>query len=865
MINKWFFLLCSVFLFVFNPVFGQGRIVGFVKETDSGNPIMGATLMLWDSLYDKVIAVEFSDVNGVFDINIPKNTLNLELRIKAMGYEMISRILDPMPDGSKLSFVYYLEKAVLRLEDVHIQIQKPIHAHGDTITFNATYFAKGNEQFVHELLKNIPGINVDDNGTIKYGNKEIVKLMVEGADFFEKGYQVLSLNMPAYPIEKVQVLNRFSSNRILSDIQESDQVAINLSLKEGYRSVWFGNSLFGYGLQSKNKLDLRFDLMNFGREKKHYLISQFNNVGNNSFDQIAHFMKSETEEDGFDVEIKRFFTPEIMRIEGVKSSRINFNREFLGSYNTILSLGNHWNIKVNSYLNRDRQQFVRERKDRVLLPDLAYDNQENLKQIVNRSEGFLRIGVQGDPSERSTLNSKTDLVWGDTKNNNYINFNSEGLWERLKNQSLRIGQKTNYSYRIRPKTAALLNFMLVWENNPQLYSLNQSFVQDMGHTLGFMGGEGKLIQRVSPKHAFELSVGQSFRLDRLNLNRVYSKFGSTSYFQQKYSWYPLKRFDLSVWSRMEYNVVLEKITRAPESESQYIFAFDPGFRLNWEPVDKQKFNISYSLNSSFPALQDRISDFVHTGYRSVIKGLDSFNYSKSSIWTLSHQLGDWASGFYIQTISYLIWHHRHISTLTNISQQQILTKKIWVNSPYYFTLQSSMDYFIDPLSSNLKVAIGMSVSNPMNKIVGNMSQNDLFKTFTSSFEIRSGFNGPVNFHLGASPSITGLSSRNLSTRFTKTIDGFSDVYLQIGDRFEISMLYEWYFLNQISTQPILLQSLDSRIKYLPKSKKFQFELVGRNLLNANRYNVQALHEYGYSRTSYGLLPRQLLLKIWYRF
>lgn len=864
MINKWFYLLSSVFLLALNPVFGQGKIVGFVKEMDSGDPVMGANLILWDAPNDKVVAVGFTDVNGAFDISIPKKTLNLELRIKAMGYEMISKVIDPMPDGYILPVGFYLEKAVLRLEEVQIQIQKPVHVHGDTISFSAAHFARGNEQFVHELLKNIPGINVDDSGTIKYGNKEIVKLMVEGTDFFEKGYQILSLNMPAYPIEKVQVLNRYSSNRILSDIQESDKVAINLSLKEGYRSVWFGNSLFGYGLQSKNELDLSLDLMDFGGKKKHYLIGQFNNVGNNSFDRIAHFIKSETEEDGFDVGIKRFFDPEIMRVEGVKFSRINLNRESLGSYNTILSLGN-WNIKLNSYLNADRQQFNRETHDRVLLPGQTYDHQESLKQIVKRSEGFIRIGIQGDPSERSVVDSRTDLVWGDSKSHNHINYNSEGLWERLKNQSLRIVQKTNYSYRIRPRTAALLNFMLVWENNPQLYGLDQSLIQDMGHALGFMGGEGRLIRRISPKHAVELSAGQSFRLDKLSINRFYSKFAATSYLQQTYSWYPLRRFNLSVWSRIEHNVVSEKLRKAPEAEIQDDFIFDPGFRLNWEPADNHKFNVSYSLNSGFPALQDRISDFVHTGYRSAIKGLDSFDYSRSSIWTLSHQLGDWASGFSVQTISYLIWHHRHISTLTDISPQQILTKKIWVNSPFYFTFQSSADYFVEPFSSNLKVEVGLNVSNPMNKIVRDVSQKNLFKTFTSSFEIRSGFNGPINFHLGASPSITGISSGNLSTRFTKTINGFSDVYMQIGDRFEMSMFYEWYFLNQTSTQTTFLRFLDSKIKYLPKSKKLQFELVGGNLLNADSYDVQVLHEYGFTRTLYGLLPRQILLKIWYRF
>ena len=69
-------------------------------------------------------------------------------------------------------------------------LEKPIRVKNDTIVFNAKYFQTGDEQVVEDLLKKIPGISVDDNGTIKVGNQEIDKLMVDGDDFFEKGYKL---------------------------------------------------------------------------------------------------------------------------------------------------------------------------------------------------------------------------------------------------------------------------------------------------------------------------------------------------------------------------------------------------------------------------------------------------------------------------------------------------------------------------------------------------------------------------------------------------------------------------------------------------------------------------------------------------
>ena len=60
-------------------------------------------------------------------------------------------------------------------------------------------FAQGNEQVVEDILKKIPGLNIDANGTIKVGNQEVEKVMIEGDDFFEKGYKILTKNMPAHP------------------------------------------------------------------------------------------------------------------------------------------------------------------------------------------------------------------------------------------------------------------------------------------------------------------------------------------------------------------------------------------------------------------------------------------------------------------------------------------------------------------------------------------------------------------------------------------------------------------------------------------------------------------------------------------
>jgi len=107
------------------------------------------------------------------------------------------------------------------LNEIILHTEAAIKKRLDTTTFKASAFTKGNEQVVEDLLKNIPGVTVEEDGTIKVGNKAIEKVMVDGDDFFEKGYKLLTKNLNADAVENVQVYERYSNNKLLKGIEES--------------------------------------------------------------------------------------------------------------------------------------------------------------------------------------------------------------------------------------------------------------------------------------------------------------------------------------------------------------------------------------------------------------------------------------------------------------------------------------------------------------------------------------------------------------------------------------------------------------------------------------------------------------------
>lgn len=117
-----------------------------------------------------------------------------------------------------------LSKSV-ELEEIVINSVRPITINGDKIIFDARSFSQGNEEVVEDLLKKIPGLSVASDGTIRVGHREIEKVMINNDDIFDRGYKILTKNMPASPIDKVELLQNYSNNKHLKGIENSDKAA----------------------------------------------------------------------------------------------------------------------------------------------------------------------------------------------------------------------------------------------------------------------------------------------------------------------------------------------------------------------------------------------------------------------------------------------------------------------------------------------------------------------------------------------------------------------------------------------------------------------------------------------------------------
>ena len=214
------------------------------------------------------------------------------LRASFLGYETQEKELI-LPEGSADMNIDFLLKAeAAQLDGVEVVYEMPVTVKGDTIVYNADSFNTGNEKKLGDVLENLPGIEINDDGEIQVEGKTVQKVMVEGKDFFDGDSKLATKNIPANAVDKVEVLRNFSEvSQMRGVTNNQDNVAINIKLKEGKKNFWFGEVTAGSGVDAD--IDPRYlvhpKLFYYHPEYSINVITDLNDIGEVPFTWRDYF------------------------------------------------------------------------------------------------------------------------------------------------------------------------------------------------------------------------------------------------------------------------------------------------------------------------------------------------------------------------------------------------------------------------------------------------------------------------------------------------------------------------------------------------------------------------------------------------
>lgn len=235
------FFLLSLFLGLLPSVAAVPESVsGIIVDVETGQPVAGAVVQALTQ-QGKAVAFASSDIKGVFRIKLAEDCDSMSFR--CMGYEMLK-----LPRSYDFTKVIPLRPKATQLKDVVVQAPD-IYAKGDTLVFNVSQFANVSDNAIIDVIKRLPGIRVEEDGTIKYQGKPINKFYINGDDFLDGQYGLATNNISHKDVKSVEVMENHQPVKALEGIDFPEEAGINLKLKDDAGGKWVGVANAGTGVQ----------------------------------------------------------------------------------------------------------------------------------------------------------------------------------------------------------------------------------------------------------------------------------------------------------------------------------------------------------------------------------------------------------------------------------------------------------------------------------------------------------------------------------------------------------------------------------------------------------------------------------------
>lgn len=285
-------ILLLVFI-VSAPVFSQPKTTGTIKgklvDSTLQQNLKSATVSVLSRKDSSLVAYGLSNAEGSFQIeNIPFG--DYLLRISFLGFSGIEKTISvnaekPIYDAG----ILYFNRDHKTLEEVIVKTPIVV-INGDTTEFNSSQFKTIPNATAEDLLKKLPGVEVEKDGTVKAQGETISRVLVNGKRFFGNDPKMATRNIPAEVIEKVQVIDALSEQSEFSGFDDGNRVkTINIVTKKDRRKGIFGKASVAEGNEGRTSNAVSAN--RFNGEQQIAFIGQYNNINNQNF-SIQDFLGS---------------------------------------------------------------------------------------------------------------------------------------------------------------------------------------------------------------------------------------------------------------------------------------------------------------------------------------------------------------------------------------------------------------------------------------------------------------------------------------------------------------------------------------------------------------------------------------------
>ena len=644
----------------------KGTIKGFVTDSILLERIDYATVRLINLPDSSFVSGAVTNENGEFSIKA--NPGKYLLDISFLGYQTYKRDItttDSAPNRN-LGEIMLINNAQLLDEAVVTAKIPDVVVKGDTIEYNADSYISDQNELLQDMVRKLPGIEIDANGNLTANGKPITKIQVDGKEFFGNDMKMALENLPANMIKKLQLFKEQSETSKLTGFKDGkEEQVLNLKIKDEYKRNLFGDARIGYGNNERYSNRLMANYMH--DENQFSVIGNMNNVNSDSgygggyYSSMSGVDKNKNIGTSFAIQ-----TSEKLKLSGNVRYSDNTNL-FESQSNTEYFSPSRYNIQNSSTEDNRKNlntgiytEWKPDKKTTVYFRLSATNsNGENLRYTDNLTYKSITDTVQKGQS--STLN-KTDgyslsssLVFGRKLNDKGRNI-SFSLSGTLRNED---GDGFNNS-------------------TTKYYSGQSDLILDQRQSnktkSNSWGAQLSYVEPIDSKHS--LMVSYAYRQnesDRDKYSFVKDDEGNytivdKNYTRNNHSSVYSQNINLgfqAIHDKYEYNIGFNIDPSASKNKSsvedsivdnlkQSVVEYSPSIRFSYKPSNSKSFDFDYRGGTNHPGISQLSSDTIRSSSgTSLSYGNPDLKLSYSNNLNFYYRKSDYETGkFFILSGNY---------------------------------------------------------------------------------------------------------------------------------------------------------------------------------------------------------------------
>ncbi len=883
----------------------QVKVQGIVKDS-IGNPLELANVIAINQETKKLDSYAITNSKGQYILNLNKDA-TYKIQVSFIGMKTAEETLSTKSENITKDFQLSIDNA---LQEVELKYEMPVTIKGDTIVYNADSFKTGSERKLEDVLKNMPGVEINDDGQIEIEGKQVSKVMVEGKDFFDGDTKLATKNIPSNAVDKVEVLKNFSEvGQLRSVTNNQDNIALNIKLKEGKKNFWFGDITAGGGTAEDTELYLlQPKLFYYNPKYSINLIGDLNNIGEVAFTRRDYFnftggFRAPSRQSGTSISLGTN-NLNFLTLQNNRAQEINTK---FGAANFSYSPNKKLDLSGFGIFSSSRIDLQENNSITYTDNSLGIPNEETQSLTHQKSDlGMLKLSAKYKPNLNNQLDY--DVLARTSKESEDQNFFSSvnGAIDQLESADpYSINQNVNYYYTLDEKNIFAFEAQHLLQDEDPFYN---AFLEDKDSYLGTATALGLDVDQLGFDIAQRKRVKSNqfdAKLDYWNVLNSKSNINFTLG-----TIYSKQQFDSDIFQFLDNNTQFDPTPTIndgiDENNINYVFSdaylgihyrfktgiftFTPGFSNHIYSVRNTQFNnetvdnffrllpdfdmriqlkksetvvLNYRMQTQFTDVNQFARGLVLNNYNSLFAGAPALENA------LSHNVN--LSYFSFNLFNYTnifarVSYNKSIDRIRTASEFQpgsVIRIGSPFNSPFSDESLSANGRF-ERRFGKLQLRLnGNFAYNKFNQFINNQRSVNENYSQTYRARLRTNFREAPNVSLSYRYTINDNDLGATRTKFYTNAPAVEfDAYIWKTFTFLTNFSYT-RFSNEESTLNEY-RVWDASLNYRKnKDSKWEYEIKATNLLDTDSENTTSTGAISVSATEYFIQPRFISFRLKY--